>query len=65
MDEIKCQYCDDVLNKDTFALNLKLLGKQVENMMCLPCLADYLGCETDDLIIKIEEFKEQECIFFK
>jgi hypothetical protein len=32
--------------------------------MCLGCLADYLGNTKEDLLIKIEEFKEQGCGLF-
>lgn len=65
MSEVKCHYCDTELEKDIMALNLKLLGRQVEKKLCLTCLADYLGCEPDDLYIKIEEFKEQGCTLFE
>jgi len=32
--------------------------------MCVICLADYLDCSADDLLVKIEEFKEQNCTLF-
>ena len=29
------------------------------------CLAEFLGCTIDDLLDKIEEFKDEGCILFK
>jgi len=60
----ECKCCADKLNKDTFALNRKLLGNDVAEVMCLTCLADYISCTTDDLLVKIEEYKEQGCTLF-
>lgn len=52
------------LDKDTIALNKKLLGKNIKEFYCLDCLANYLGCTAEDLIEKIEEFKEEGCELF-
>ena len=53
------------LNKDAIGINKKLLGKQVKTFYCIDCLADYLGCTVEDLLEKIEEFKEEGCTLFK
>jgi len=37
----------------------------VKKFFCLRCFADYLSCSEDDLLIKIEEFKELGCGLFK
>lgn len=52
------------LSKDEIGINKKLLGDQVENFYCMDCLADYLEVETQDLLDKIEEFKEEGCKLF-
>jgi uncharacterized protein YlaI len=52
------------LNKDTIGINKKLLGKNITNYYCMDCLADYLGCTVDDLLDKIEEFKDEGCTLF-
>ena len=52
------------LSKDEIGINKKLLGEQVENFYCMDCLADYLEVETQDLLDKIEEFKEEGCKLF-
>lgn len=63
---INCVSCfKEKLDKDTIALNKKLLGKEVENFYCLPCLAEYLNTTVEELLDKIEEFKEEGCTLFK
>lgn len=53
------------LKKDTVGINKKLLGTSITNFYCMDCLADYLGCTVQDLLDKIEEFKEEGCTLFK
>lgn len=53
------------LDKNTIGINKKMLGNQVKTFYCIDCLADYLGCSADDLLEKIEEFKEEGCALFK
>ena len=61
-----CVMCGkDHLNKDTIGINKKLLGEDIENFYCMDCLAEYLGCTVDELLDKIEEFKEEGCKLFK
>ena len=63
---INCVSCfNEKLDKDTIALNKKLLGKDVESFYCLPCLAEYLNTTVEELLDKIEEFKEEGCTLFK
>lgn len=59
-----CKYCGKELTKDEIALCKKLLGRNIEEFMCIECLADYMDCSVEDLRIKIEEFKEQGCVLF-
>ena len=60
-----CVMCGkEHLNKDTIGINKKLLGEDTENFYCLDCLAEYLGCTVDELLDKIEEFKEEGCKLF-
>ena len=53
------------LDNDTIAINKKLLGVDVKSFYCMDCLADYLGCTVEDLLDKIEEFKDEGCTLFK
>ena len=60
-----CVICgQENLNKDTIGINKKLLGTDIVNFYCMECLADYLGCTVDELLDKIEEFKEEGSTLF-
>lgn len=59
-----CSFCGAKLEKDIVALNKKLLGRSLRRQLCIVCLADYLTCTEEDLLVKIEEFKEQGCVMF-
>lgn len=64
--EIECVACGKkIASKDTIGINKKLLGTDIKKFYCMDCLADYLGCTVDDLLEKIEEFKEEGCTLFK
>lgn len=60
----KCSECDKKLVKDEIALSRKLVGDVAEDMFCVSCLAEYIGCSEEDLRIKIQEFKEHGCGLF-
>ncbi len=65
MNKVKCVACGKAgLDKDTIGINKKLLGEDVSTYYCMDCLADYLGCEVQDILDKIEEFKEEGCKLF-
>lgn len=53
------------LSKDTIGINKKMLGTSIKSFYCMDCLADYLGCTVEDLVEKIEEFKDEGCTLFK
>ncbi len=60
-----CVICGaSIKSKDTIGINQKLLGRNIINFYCMECLADYLEVTVDDLIEKIEEFKEEGCTLF-
>lgn len=52
------------LDKDTIGINKKLIGEKIKKFYCMDCLADYLGCSVQDILDKIEEFKEEGCNLF-
>jgi hypothetical protein len=61
-----CYVCRKTpLSKDEIGLTKKLIGKDVQKFYCLDCFADYLEVTTEELIAKIEEFKEEDCILFR
>ena len=62
---INCVMCGKTdLEKDTIGINKKLLGLDIQNFYCMDCLAEYLECSVDELLGKIEEFKEEGCTLF-
>ncbi len=66
MDSKKCFVCGkSPLSKDEVGLTKKLIDKKTESFYCLSCLAEYFEVEEDELIAKIEEFKNEGCTLFK
>lgn len=64
--KIECVSCGKTdLNKDTIGINKKLLGKNIKNFYCMDCLASYLDTSVEELLEKIEEFKEEGCKLFE
>ena len=62
--QIKCYLCEAELDKIAVGLNKKLLGIKVTRFYCLSCLANYLDVTVEELLAKVEEFKEQGCTLF-
>ncbi len=64
--KISCIICGkESLDKNTIGINKKLLGEDIEHYYCIDCLADYLECTVQDIIDKIEQFKEEGCKLFE
>jgi hypothetical protein len=60
-----CYICGkQKLNKDEIGLVKKLISKDSEQFYCLGCLAEYLEVTIDELLAKVEDFKEQGCTLF-
>lgn len=53
------------LNKDEIGITKKLLGKNEQRMFCISCLAEQLEVTEDELVDKINEFKEEGCKLFE
>ncbi len=61
----KCISCGKKeLSKDEVGINLKLIGEEAVSFYCLDCLADLLEVSTQEILDKIEEFKEEGCTLF-
>jgi predicted nucleic-acid-binding Zn-ribbon protein len=60
-----CYICGkESLSKNEIGLTKKLLDMGSKRFYCLDCLAKYLEVDTEFLIAKLEEFKEQGCKIF-
>lgn len=53
------------LMHNEIGINKKLLGENIKNYYCLDCLAEYLEVTPQDILDKIEEFKEEGCELFE
>lgn len=60
-----CYVCEKELSRNEIGLTKKLLDKKTNNFYCLACLAEYLEVTEEELLAKIEEFKEEGCTLFK
>ena len=60
-----CYVCGkEELSKNEVGLTKKLISKSTKEFYCLPCLANYLEVTEEELIEKVEEFKEEGCSLF-
>lgn len=66
MKKYNCKLCyNGPLSKDEIGINKKILGKDIDSFFCLTCLADYLECTEEELLDKIQDFKDEGCTLFK
>ena len=62
----ECVACGkNPLSKNEVGINKKLLGMQSKNFYCLECLADFLEVKPQDILDKIEDFKNGGCKLFE
>lgn len=60
-----CYICGKkALSKNEIGLTKKLIDQVSNRFYCLDCLAVYLEVDTEFLLARVEEFKEQGCILF-
>ena len=52
------------LTKDEVGVCKKLLGTDTKAFYCLSCFADYLEVSEQDILDKIQMFKEEGCKLF-
>ena len=61
-----CYICGkEDLTKDEMGLTKKLINKNAKVYYCLPCLAEYLEVTQEELLDKLEEFKDEGCTLFQ
>lgn len=62
----KCFVCGkEPLTKDEIGIVRKLIDKKTTQLYCLACLAEYFEVTEEELLAKIEEFKNEGCTLFK
>jgi biotin operon repressor len=61
----KCRNCEKTsLSKDEIGINKKMFGAKIKEFFCMSCLAEYLDVSEEDLLARIEEYKNQGCTAF-
>ena len=61
----KCCVCGKTpLSRDEVGLTKKLIDRKTPVFYCLSCLADYLEVTGEELLAKVEEFKDEGCTLF-
>lgn len=61
-----CYSCGKAeLTKDEVGLTKKLIDKKTDKFYCIACLAEYFDVTEQELLDKIEEFKNEGCTLFK
>ncbi len=62
----QCVVCGKTpLSKNEIGITKKLLGMKSESFYCLECLANFLEVEPQDILDKIEDFKNDGCKLFE
>ena len=65
MEQKKCYVCGKMpLSKNEIGLTKKLIDKKATSFYCISCLAEELDVTVDELIAKIEDFKNEGCTLF-
>lgn len=63
---VECYICGkENLTRNEIGLNKKLIGQDVKRFHCMQCLADYLELSVDELVERIQEFKDTGCVMFE
>ena len=66
MEQKNCYVCGkSPLSKDEIGLTKKIIDRKAKRFFCLPCLAEYLEVTEEELLAKIEDFKNEGCTLFK
>ncbi len=53
------------LSKDEIGASKKLLGTDTKEIYCIDCLAAYLEVTPEDILEKIQMFKDDGCTLFQ
>lgn len=60
-----CTQCKRyITEKNDIALNKKMLNRDIQEFMCIDCLAKYLNTTVAELYERIKIFKSQGCDLF-
>lgn len=61
----KCYDCGKTpLTKNEVGLSRKILDRKTKVFYCLTCMAEHLEVTEEELLAKIEQFKDEGCTLF-
>jgi predicted nucleic-acid-binding Zn-ribbon protein len=61
----ECYVCGKKnISKNEIGLTKKLFGKETKRFYCISCMAEELQVTPEELLDKIEEFKDEGCTMF-
>jgi uncharacterized protein YlaI len=64
--KVDCYICGKQnLPFNEIGLNKKLISNDITKFHCLECLAEYLDISVDDLLERIQDFKDAGCPLFE
>lgn len=65
MEEQHCYVCGKTpLSKNEVGLSRKILDRKTKVFYCLACMAEHLEVTEEELLDKIEQFKNEGCTLF-
>lgn len=60
-----CLQCAAPLSRDEVGLTKKLINRGCTEFLCFRCMAEKFDVTVDDLLRKVEEFREMGCTLFE
>lgn len=61
-----CFICGkEKLARNEMGLNKKFFGQNIEKFHCINCLAEHLEISTEELLERMQEFKDSGCRLFE
>ena len=65
METHHCYVCGkSPLTKNEVGLSRKILDRKTKTFYCLSCMAEHLEVTEEELLAKIEQFKDEGCTLF-
>ena len=59
-----CTRCGTAVTPDEIAMTRKLINRGAEQFLCLPCLAAHFDATLQQLLERMQDFKDMGCTLF-
>lgn len=60
----RCKICNKELSEDEVAVTKKMINRGAVEYLCIACLASHFQVEKEDIVKRIEYYKEEGCTLF-